>query len=132
MGNLQLLIVDDNDVMRGMLRYIVERDQCEVVGEAEDGRAGVSAAEHLRPDLVLLDVSMPGMGGFPAARLLQAQMPQLPIIFVTQHFERSYVDEAFGCGAKGYVIKNAAATELPDAIQTVMAGQVFCSPLVGQ
>ena len=115
-----------------MLRYIVERDQYKVVGEAEDGRAGVSAAERLRPDLVLLDVSMPVMGGFPAARLLHVQMPELPIIFVTQHSDRSYVEEAFKCGAKGYVMKNAATTELPDAIQTVMAGEVLCSPLVGR
>ncbi|MBV9037330.1 MAG: response regulator transcription factor [Acidobacteriaceae bacterium] len=127
---MQLLIVDDDGTIRSMLRYIIESDKHCVVGEAENGRAGVSAAESLRPDLILLDVSMPVMGGFPAARLLNAQMPELPIIFVTQHDEQSYVDEAFRCGAKGYVIKQAAMTELPNAIRTVMTGQVFCSPLI--
>lgn len=130
MSHLQLLIVDDDGGIRSMLRYIVESDEHCVVGEAEDGCAGVDAAENLRPDLVLLDVSMPIMGGFPAARLLNTQMPELPIIFVTQHDEQSYVDEAFRCGAKGYVIKQAAMTELPSAIRTVMTGQVFCSPLI--
>ena len=113
-----------------MLRHIVETDKHCVVGEAENGRAGVNAAASLKPDLVLLDVSMPVMGGFPAARLLNVNMPDTPIIFVTQHTEKIYVDEAFRCGAKGYVIKRAAITELPDAIHTVMTGQVFCSPLV--
>ena len=97
---------------------------------AENGQAGVNAAESLRPDLVLLDVSMPLMGGFPAARLLNVSMPDVPIIFVTQHTDRFYVEEAFQCGAKGYVIKRAAVTELPSAINTVMKGQVFCSPLI--
>ena len=130
MSHLQLLIVDDDDAIRSMLRHIVESDEYDVVGEAEDGHAGVNAAESLRPDLVLLDVSMPVMGGFLAARLLNAHMPELPIIFITQHVEQSYVDEAFRCGAKGYVVKRAAATELPDAIRTVITGQVFCSPLI--
>ena len=130
MSHLQLLIVDDDGAIRSMLRYIIESNEHHVIGEAEDGRAGVDAAESLRPDLVLLDVSMPIMGGFPAARLLNAYMPGLPIIFVTQHSEQSYVDEAFRCGAKGYVIKQAAMSELPNAIRTVMTGHVFCSPLI--
>jgi DNA-binding NarL/FixJ family response regulator len=131
LSHLQLLIVDDDDaIMRSMLRYIVESDEHSVVGEAEDGQAAVNAAENLKPDLMLLDVSMPVMGGFPAARLLNVNLPGMPIIFVTQHREQSYADEAFRCGAKGYVIKQAARTELPDAIHSVMAGEVFCSPLV--
>ena len=130
LSQLQLLIVDDDDAIRSMLRYIVESHKHDVVGEADNGHAGVNAAENLRPDLILLDVSMPVMGGFPAARLLNAHMPELPIIFVTQHAEQDYVDEAFRCRARGYVIKQAAMTELPHAIRTVMTGQVFCSPLI--
>lgn len=113
-----------------MLRHIIESVEHSVVGEAENGQAGVHAAESLKPDLVLLDVSMPLMGGFPAARLLHMSMPETPIIFVTQHTESLYVEEAFQCGAKGYVIKRAAVTELPHAIHTVIAGNTFCSPLV--
>ena len=130
LSHLQLLIIDDDAIVRSMLRYIVESDEHSVVGEADNGQAGISAAEDLRPDLILLDVSMPVMGGFPAARQLAVNMPEMPIIFVTQHTDQSYADEAFRCGAKGYVIKRAATTELPNAIHTVMAGQVFCSPLV--
>lgn len=125
-----MLIVDDDEIVRSMLRYIVETDEHSVIGEAENGQAGVSAAESLKPDLMLLDVSMPLMGGFPAARLLNTSMPDLPIIFVTQHTDQFYADEAFRCGAKGYVIKGAAMTELPSAIDTVMSGQMFCSPLI--
>jgi DNA-binding NarL/FixJ family response regulator len=130
LSHLQLLIVDDDAIVRSMLRYIVELDEHSVVGEAENGKAGVDAAENLRPDLMLLDVSMPLMGGFLAARLLNSRMPDLPIIFVTQHTDRFYVDEAFRCGARGYVVKQAAPKELPTAIHAVMAGQVFCSSLV--
>ena len=127
---MQLLIVDDDAIVRSMLRYIVESDNHSVIGEAENGQAGVDAAENLKPDLMLLDVSMPLMGGFPAARLLNVSMPDMPIIFVTQHTESAYVSEAFQCGAKGYVIKRAAMAELPNAIHTVMTGEVFCSPLI--
>jgi DNA-binding NarL/FixJ family response regulator len=130
LSRLQLLIVDDDELICSMLRYIVESDEHHVIGEAEDGRAGVNAAEGLKPDLMLLDISMPLMGGFPAARLLNVSMPDMPIIFVTQHTEPSYANEAFECGAKGYVIKRAAMTELPSAIRTVMTGEVFCSSLV--
>lgn len=125
MNRLRLVIVDDDASIRQMLRQLVENMDGEVIGEADDGHAGITAAERLQPDLLLLDVSMPGMGGFEAARQIRESMPDLPIIFVSQHANHAYVDEAFRCGAKGYVLKRAAATELLDAIHAVMADQPF-------
>ncbi len=126
---MQLLIVDDDRSIREMLRMLVQDMDCYVVGEADNGRSGIDEAERLQPQVMLLDVSMPFMGGFDAARTLKRRLPELRIIFVSQHSERIYAEEAFRCGAKGYVLKRAAATELPNAIRAVMSGQVFRSPL---
>ena len=127
MNRLQVVIVDDNASIRQILRHLVEGIHGHVIGEAEDGRAGVNAAERLHPDVLLLDISMPGMSGFEVVCQLQASMPELPVIFVTQHASPAYVDEAFRCGAKGYVLKRAVASELVDAIQAVMSGNLFRS-----
>ena len=113
-----------------MLRLVIQGMDGNVIGEAENGKLGIDQAERLHPQLLLLDVSMPLMNGFTTARALKERMPQLPIIFVSQHPERAYADEAFRCGAQGYVLKRAAATELPHAIRAVLAGQVFCSPMI--
>ncbi len=125
----RLLIADDDALVREMLRKTVEADS-EIVGEASNGLEAVAAAEQLRPDLVLLDVSMPVMGGFEAARRLHDRLPGLLIVFVSQHAEVAYADKAFSSGARGYVLKRAVIGELRDAIREVLAGGLFRSPLV--
>lgn len=127
MSWLQVVIVDDDTSMRQMLRHLVERMNGDVIAEAEDGRAGLNTTERLHPDVLLLDVSMPVMGGFEVARQLHESVPALAIIFVSQQANQAYVNEAFRCGAKGYVLKQAAATELHDAIHAVMTGNYFRS-----
>jgi len=113
-----------------MLRRIVEKQGSEVVGEAANGQEGITAAEQLRPDLILLDVSMPVLGGCPAARYLHKNFPELPFIFVSQHREQCYLDEALECGARGFIVKSAAGNELPMALNLVEAGQVYRSHLI--
>ena len=130
MKPLRLLIVDDDASVRLALRRLLMAMDQDVVGEAEDGQAGIDSAVRLRPDMVLLDVSMPVMSGFEAARQLHESLPEMPIIFISQHVESTYADEAFRCGAKGYVLKRAATTELPEAIHDAEAGRVFRSPMV--
>ncbi len=126
----RLLIVDDDSATRYMLRSIVESEHTAVVGEAENGRAGVDATERLRPDVVLLDISMPVMDGFSAARELGQRFPEVRVIFVSQNADKAYVQEAFRCGAAGYVLKQAAATELLEAMAAVRAGSHFRSPQI--
>ena len=126
---MHILVADDDLPSVKLTSFLLEEAGYRVL-KAYDGPTILQSVEQNQPDLILLDVSMPIMGGFPAARLLSVHMPKLPIIFVTQHTEQIYVDEAFRCGAKGYVIKRAAMTELPTAIRTVMTGQTFCSPLI--
>ncbi len=122
----RLLIADDDAAIRDMIRHYVER-ACEIVGEAENGLEAVNAAERLRPDIVLLDISMPVMGGFAAARQLKEKMPTVRIIFVSQHPDAAYIDEAFRVGASGYVLKRSALRDLTAAIEEVRAGGTFRS-----
>ncbi len=109
---------------------LLAEPECEVVCEAENGQQAVEAAERLCPDLLLMDVSMPVMGGFEAVRLLRQRMPELRIILTSQHAQRVYIDEALKLGVKGYVLKRASVDELPLAIREVLAGRLFRSPSV--
>lgn len=109
-----------------MLRISLE-DECEVVGEADNGIAAIQAHEELRPDIVLLDVSMPVMDGFLAAKRLKTSRPDLYIIFVSQHSEPAYLDEAFRCGGDGYVLKTSSVGELTTAVREVLAGRTYRS-----
>jgi DNA-binding NarL/FixJ family response regulator len=125
-----VIIVDDNQPFRQCLRTITESWGARVLAEAGDGQTAIDAAEQIQPDLVLLDVSMPVLGGFAAARRLRERMPSVQIIFVSHHQERLYAEKAFESGAQGYVLKQAAATELAAALDAVRSHQTFLSPLI--
>ena len=125
MSGPRLLIVDDSALIRQLLRQVIEQNDGVVAGEASEGKEAIEAAGKLQLDIILLDVSMPVMGGFSAARELRRRLPSVRIIFVSQHADRAYVEEAILCGANGYVCKAAALTELPNAVRAVMAGFRF-------
>jgi len=125
-----LLIVDDDANIRIKLRQIAERAGVNVVGEAENGQRGLEEVVRLSPAIVLLDVSMPVMGGFAAARQLRESHPHIRIVFLSQYSQKIYAEEAVKLGAAGYVLKAAAATELPSAITAIHAGQRFISERV--
>ncbi len=127
---MRVLVVDDDESIRYILRRIIENRGNEVVGEAANGQQAVELSERLRPDLVLLDISMPIMSGFRAARSLHGTLPGLTFMFVSEHREQSYLDAALACGAKGFVVKSAAVTELPAALRALEAGEVFQSALI--
>lgn len=125
---MKIVIVDDDAGIRAGLRSIMESLGAEVIGEADNGRSGIERAQLLCPELILLDVSMPVMGGLAAARQLRTLMPELHIILISQHRDRAYAEEAFQIGVEGYVLKRAAFTELPNAISAVTSGHTFVSP----
>jgi DNA-binding NarL/FixJ family response regulator len=116
---VRLLIVDDSSEIRAALRKIAEQQDHVVVGEAENGKQALRLFPQAQPDMVLLDVSMPVMGGFATARELRQIAPELPIVFISQHAEDDYVSEAFRLGAGGYLLKSAIGSELIQAIETV-------------
>jgi DNA-binding NarL/FixJ family response regulator len=111
------------------LRKLVE-EEGDVIGTVEDGRALVEEAQRLRPDLILLDISMPLLNGLDAARQLTKLVPESKLIFLTMHATPTYVTEAFKVGAAGYLIKQSATAELKQAIQAVLRGQHYMTPSV--
>ncbi|MDF0650676.1 MAG: response regulator transcription factor [Nitrospira sp.] len=129
MNRPRILMADDHAIVLAGLRNLVEAEG-EVVGMVEDGRALVEAAQQLRPDIVLLDISMPLLNGLDAARQISKLVPESKLIFLTMHASPTYATEAFKAGASGYLIKRSAAAELKQAIQAVMQGQHYMTPLI--
>lgn len=125
----RLLMADDHSIMLAGLRKLVE-GTCEVVGAVEDGRALVEAAERLRPELILLDISMPLLNGMDAARQIKKSVPEAKLIFLTMHASPVFAIEALQAGASGYLLKQSAASELPHAIDTVLKGQTYLTPTI--
>ena len=124
-----VLMADDHSLILAGLRKLVEAD-CDVVGTVEDGRALVEAAQELRPDLIILDISMPLLNGLEAARQLRTLVPDSKIIFLTMHASPTYATEAFQAGASGYLLKHSATEELSQAIKSVLQGRHYLTPLL--
>jgi DNA-binding NarL/FixJ family response regulator len=124
-----VLMADDHSLILAGLRKLVE-GECEVVGTVEDGRALVEAAQKLRPDLILLDISMPLLNGLEATRQLTKLVPESKVIILTMHASPTYATEAFQAGASGYLLKRSAASELSQAIQSVLQGRQYLTPLI--
>lgn len=131
MEKIRLLLADDHSVLRAGLRHLLNaQPDMEVVGEAADGLEAVQAAAELAPDVVLMDLSMPGIGGIDATRRIKAALPATKVLVLTMHDDSGYLREAMAAGASGLVLKQAADTELLSAIRTVHAGRamVFAGP----
>ena len=123
----RVLLADDHDVVRQGFRLVLgTQPDIEVVGEAPNGREAVELARRLRPDLVLMDVTMPVMGGLEATRRLKTEMPGVCVLMFTSHEEPEYLLEAIQAGAAGYVLKGAPVSRLIGAIRRALGGE---SPL---
>lgn len=131
MSRPRVLLVDDHTLVLDGFRKLLE-DRCEIVGVAEDGRTLLRMAQEFQPDIVTLDISMPQLNGIDAARKLKKILPRIKLIFVTMHADQAYVNEAFKAGAVGYLLKRSAGSELLQAIQSVMDGQCYVTPLVAK
>ncbi len=129
MSKPRLLLADDHELFLDGLRKLLEPD-FELVGAVGDGRAAVATFEELRPDLLLLDIGLPLLNGIEAARHIRRNTPEAAILFVTMQTDRIYVEEAFRAGGTGYVLKQAAARELKEAIRVVLGGRFYVSPMI--
>jgi DNA-binding NarL/FixJ family response regulator len=128
--NKRVLLADDHALMLdGLSRLLC--NEFDIVGTVTDGRTLLTEAEHLNPDVILLDIGMPGLNGIEAARRLGKLVPDARIVIVTQQFAAAYVHAAFTAGAKAYVSKQSAATELVRAIHIALLDRYYVSPLVG-
>ena len=130
-STVRVLLIDDHRILRQGLRALLEREpDFEVIGEAENGRTGVEFAKEAHPDIILMDISMPGLNGIDAARQILDHSPHSRIIALTAHSDRNLVREILKAGAVGYVVKDSAVEELTNAVRTVLAGRVYLSPRV--
>jgi DNA-binding NarL/FixJ family response regulator len=129
MAKPRLLLADDREVLLDGLRKLLEAD-FDLAGTVADGRAAVAAFEELRPDLVILDIGLPLLNGIEAARQIKRISPAARILFLTMQTDRIYVEEAFRVGASGFVVKQGAAKELVEAIEKVLHGRKYVSPLI--
>ncbi|MBS1857168.1 MAG: response regulator transcription factor [Acidobacteria bacterium] len=125
----RLFLADDHPVVIAGLRKLLE-PQFEIVGTAEDGRELVRLAPLLRPDVILLDISMPLLNGLSAARQIRKLMPGARMIFLTMHADIDYVKEAFRAGASGYILKRSVASEMIFAIEEVLRGKTYLTPVI--
>jgi DNA-binding NarL/FixJ family response regulator len=129
MTQIRILLADDHAVLRAGLRLLLSKEEgFEIVGEAATGLETLSLAETHKPDLILLDVSMPALGGLDAISLLRKITPHTKILILTMHDDPQYLRQALKSGASGYVLKKAADVELLSAIRAVMNGEIYVHP----
>jgi len=123
----RLLLADDHSITLEVMRSVISREY-DLIGEVSDGRALVTEALRLRPDLIVLDIGMPLLNGIDAARQIRQAWPRAKLLFVSMHSNGMYVREAMSTGASGYVLKTSAAEELLPAIRAVLEGRVYMTP----
>jgi two-component system, NarL family, response regulator NreC len=130
---MRVLICDDHTLFREGIKAILRGDPCvEVVGEASDGRLAVECALELRPDIVLMDVSMPGMVGYEAIRRILKTDDKIKILVLTMYEEEEIIGLCLNAGASGYILKDAPAAQLVEAIHTVDKGGKYLSPIAAK
>ena len=129
MNPVRVLVADDHMMFAQGLEGLL-RDEVELLGTVNDGLALVDAAKRLKPDLIIVDISMPLLNGFDAVRRLKKEGSDAKIIFLTMHNDDGLVAEAFHCGGSGYVLKQSAGEELVNAIREVAQGNEYLTPAV--
>jgi DNA-binding NarL/FixJ family response regulator len=129
MRRARVLLADDHRIVAEGLKGLLE-PEFELVGIVEDGRAMLDAAEKLRPDVVVVDVSMPLLNGIEAVRQLKKKHKEIAVVFLTMHVDVTYAAKAFEAGASGYVLKHSAPSELITAITSALKGRTYITPLL--
>jgi two-component system, NarL family, response regulator NreC len=133
MKTIRILLADDHTVVRKGLRLLLESHPgFEVIADAADGRAAVSLAAEHTPDVVVMDVAMPGLNGIEAARQISARLPQTAVVFLSMHSDESYVLKALKAGARAYLLKDSAEHDLIAAVIAVSEGKAFFSPAISK
>lgn len=131
MTKIRILLADDHAVLRAGIRALLDlQPDIEVIGEAGDGSQAVARTRALKPDIVLMDIGMPGLDGMAATRQIKEAYPQARVLVLTQHENREYILPALKIGASGYVLKRAEGDELLTAIRAVHAGGTFLDPAI--
>ena len=129
--SIKIILADDHNIMRQALRVLLENEpDIEVVGETVDGQAALGLARETKPDVVIMDIAMPGLNGVEATRKIIAKVPGTKVIALSAHSDRRFVSRMFKAGASGYLLKDCLFEELAVAIRTVAKNQIYVSPKI--
>lgn len=133
MADARVVVVDDHTLIRqGIVGLLESQPDIEVVGQGGTGAEAIALAGELRPDVVLMDVSMPGMSGLAAAREIKARHPAMAVLILTIHDREDYLYQALRAGASGYILKGADVNDLLAAVRSARRGEVYLSPTVAK
>ena len=133
MGKIRVFLADDHTILREGLKYLLKEEvEIEVVGEAENGHRLLKEVKETTPDVVVVDITMPVLGGLEATQQLKKLLPKAKILILTMHTDEEYVHQAFKLGASGYLVKKAATQDLVSAIKAVHRGETYISPAVSE
>ncbi len=131
MKRIRIFLADDHTILREGIRSLLENEpDMEVVGEAEDGHQAVKMVKQIKPDVILMDIAMPRLNGLEATSQIKKINPNSKILILTMHDNEEYIRKALAAGAMGYILKDAAASELLGAIRAVQRGEAVLSPAV--
>lgn len=132
-GRIRVIVADDHHIVRrGLVSLLATIEQIDVVGEAADGRDAVDLAERLRPDIVLMDISMPGLNGLEATRMIRSRCPEVKVLILSAYDHEAYVLQSIRSGANGYLLKHTSAEDLQAALLALRSGEAFFSPAVSR
>ena len=133
LNKLRIVVADDHTLVRaGLVTLMSRMPDVEIAGEVADGRAALKMVKELQPDIAILDISMPELNGLDAAEKLRHESPKTKVIILSMHANEEYVAQALKAGAAGYLLKDAATTELDMAIRVVAQGQFYLSPSISR
>ncbi len=133
MKSIRILIVDDHAIVRDGIRSVLQSSpEYVIVGEADDGEVALDLVTEKKPDVVIMDISMPKLNGIEAATIMKKNHPELKIIILTVHENEAYANQILRAGASGYVLKTAGKKEICEAITSAMSGERFFSPAVSR
>jgi len=130
---VRVLLADDHKLIRaGLVLVVQQQPDLSVIGEADDGRQAVQLVESLKPDVVVMDIGMPNLNGIEAARQITVSRPDTAVVILSMHADEGYVLRALKAGARAYLLKDSATTDLVQAIRAVVEGKSFFSPAVSK
>ena len=133
MRKIKVVVADDHTILRQGIKALLDNQEgIEVVGEAKDGREAIKTIEELSPDVILMDIAMPGLNGLEATRRIKKKFPKVKVVVLTMHANEEYIFQILNAGADGYLVKETAFQDLISAINAVHKGEAFMSPSISK
>ena len=133
MGKIKVLVADDHTILRqGIKSLLANEEEIEVIGEAKDGREALTIIEETLPDVILMDIAMPGLNGLEATRRIKKKFPRMKVLVLTMYTNEEYIFQILNAGANGYLVKETAFQDLISAIKAVYKNEAFMSPSISK